>query len=58
MTDEVDRAIVRVSELTTLRMGDVLLLPVAGMEALKLSPRSRIIATATDGREMLNVKVV
>ncbi|MCM1051807.1 MAG: hypothetical protein NC349_07580 [Paenibacillus sp.] len=58
VTDEVDRAIVRVSELTTLRMGDVLLLPVAGMEYLKLSPRSRIIATAADGREILNIKVV
>lgn len=58
LTDVIDCAIVRVSELTTLRMGDVLLLPVPGTDGVALSPRTRITATGADGREILSVKVV
>lgn len=54
----IDSAIVHVSELTTLRMGDILLLPLTGTHDMELSPRTRVAATGVDGKEILNVKVV
>lgn len=56
--ETIDAAITDASRYTTLRMGDILLLPL-GSPTLPLAPRSRVVATAGQPpRELLNVKVV
>lgn len=53
---EICSAISRISTYTTIRMGDILLLPL-DTPALPVSPRSRLIISQS-GTEILNVKTV
>lgn len=56
-SDCVDRAVSALSRLTTIKMGDILLLPLRS-PAIILHPRSYITATTNTGNEILSVKVV
>lgn len=53
---EVNRAIARISTYTTLRMGDILLLPLP-MEPVALSPRTHLILSVA-GSEIIDLKIV
>lgn len=55
--DLLDAAIVRASAHTTLRMGDIVMLPVHAAP-LGIGERTRLTASLPDRREILNVKVV
>ncbi|MCI9285077.1 MAG: hypothetical protein HFJ91_04645 [Muribaculaceae bacterium] len=56
-TEEIDRMIPHVSRLTTIKMGDIILLPL-GAQPIPVGPRSRIKAMTPDGTEVMDVKVV
>lgn len=53
---EVNRAIARVSTYTTLRMGDILLMPLP-LSPLPLSPRTHVALSAAD-TEIISLKIV
>lgn len=53
---EVNRAIARVSTYTTLRMGDILLMPLP-LSPLPLSPRTHLALSAAD-TEIISLKIV
>ncbi len=55
---DIDRAVSRVSRHTTVKMGDILLLPLGADDVVPLVRRSRLRAAAGDGEEIMNVKVV
>lgn len=55
---DVDLAVAEVSRLTTIKMGDIILLPL-GAKGWTLARHSRLVVAASpSGRELLNVKVV
>lgn len=54
-SEDIERAVSAASRLTTIKMGDILLLPLG--DPLPLRTRSRFIVTLED-REVMNVKVV
>ena len=55
---EIDPAVSRASRLTTIKMGDILLLPLTVSDEIQLIPRSRLKAVTPAGVEVMNVKVV
>lgn len=55
---DIDRAVSRVSRHTTVKMGDIVLLPLRAESCIPLAGRSRMVAMDKDGREVMNVKVV
>lgn len=54
--EEINRAVSRISVYTTLRMGDMVLLPL-GVSPLPISPRTRLCITGAD-TEIINLKIV
>lgn len=54
----IDAAVSRASRHTTVKMGDIVLLPLKGTSDIPLTPRSRLIATTPTSHPLLNVKVV
>ena len=56
-TEEIDRIIPHVSRLTTIKMGDIVLLPLVA-QPIPVGQRSRIKAMTPDGTEVMDVKVV
>lgn len=54
--DVVNRSVSQASKHTTLRMGDLIMIPL-GIAPVGISPRSRFIVTQAD-RELMNVKIV
>lgn len=54
--DEVNRAVARISVYTTLRMGDIILLPLDAAP-LPLAPRTRLCISGSD-TEIINLKIV
>lgn len=54
--DDVNRAVARISVYTTLRMGDIILLPL-GLAPLPIAPRTRLCITGAD-TEIINLKIV
>lgn len=57
--DLIDMAVCEAGRLTTLRMGDLILIPVSPETGVEISPRMRLTAWSGEGsRELFNVKVV
>lgn len=54
----IDNMIAHISRFTTIRMGDILLIPLPSPAPVTLCKRTRLIATAPDGSELMNVKIV
>lgn len=56
--DVIDSIVSEASRLTSLRMGDVLMIPVVPECGIAISPRMRVVALCDSSRELLNIKVV
>lgn len=56
--EDIDMAVNRASLLVTIKMGDIVMLPLVDAPAVPLVRRSRLKAVTGDGTEIMNVKVV